>query len=208
MQRVVAFSSLLIFVFILTSNCGASYVLFNPDNGLLAESGNNKKSQEKAPLFALLGVLSPIASFSPNPVSLPFGSSGGSYTLDIPNIPNSWTQSEFGFNVFIQAVCNNATITTIDGTDGAATSSPVFQAAGFEPISISFTGGNINSNLTGSCVFTHAVHNPTGNYLAEGFPLGNLTVVFLPFASAVIGSVWFADFPPMQSDLFPRKQLF
>ncbi|TGK00152.1 hypothetical protein EHQ53_04890 [Leptospira langatensis] len=209
MKRIAVLFSLLTLVLLFSVNCGASYVLFNPDTGLLVGSDNSKKKdQEKAPLFALLGIASSIATFSPNPVVIPFGTSGSFYSLDIPNIPNSWTQSEFGFNIFIQASCNNASITTIDGVDGASTSSPSFQSVGFEPISISFSGGNINSNLVGSCVFTHAVHNPTANFLPEGFPLGNLTVIFDPFVGAVIGSVWFADFPSAQSDLIGRKQLF
>ncbi|EPG67953.1 hypothetical protein [Leptospira wolffii] len=161
-------------------SCGLSYLLFDEENGYLTE----KKTDPKADLLhALLGISFPIGeSFSVVFSSTNFTTptwGPASYTIGLGQVPSSWTDQNFQFNVFIQVNCNNVVVSQINGVNGTSDSSQLFSPP-YPSINVNVDGNTAGASCdsAGYCDIIHRVHNPSPPLLSEGLLLGTIRANF------------------------------
>ncbi|EMJ97413.1 hypothetical protein LEP1GSC192_3420 [Leptospira sp. B5-022] len=181
----IRFRSILLFLALIFSlpSCGV-YLLFEEENSYF---GKEKKSHSDT--LSILGLLQSNA----NSVPIVFSSTEfttstwgpANYTISVSSIPSAWLEQNFQFHIFIQAVCNNVTVNSVNGVQGSADSSQSFSAPNYTSILIQVDANTAGANCQafGYCDISHSVHNPAPQLLSQGQFLGSVRAHFPPTCS-------------------------
>ncbi|WP_108928000.1 hypothetical protein [Leptospira johnsonii] len=181
----IRFRSILLFLALIffVPSCGV-YLLFDEENDYFTEERKNQSDR-----LAIFGLLQSYNSsvpivFSSTEFTTPTWGPA-TYSIFVDSIPSYWLEQNFQFNIFIQAVCSNVSVNSVNGVQGSADSSQIFFAPNYSSILIQVDGNTagMDCKVSGYCDISHSVHNPIPQLLSQGQALGTVRAHFPPTCS-------------------------